>query len=235
MTDILALTDATWPAAARHQAGAFTVREGKGGGQRVSSATAADGWTDADIDRAEACHRRLGQTPLFLIRPDEKALDTALEARGYSLKDPVNAHEAPLSELAAETPALSTFTIWPPLEIQREIWAEDGIGPARIAVMERATGPRTAILGRVNDRAAGAAFAAIHGDTAMLHALVVVERERRQGLAVKMMRAAALWAQDHGASRLAVLVTAANGPGNALYASLGMRIVGQYHYRIHRT
>lgn len=235
MIDSLALTDATWPAAARHEVGAFVVREGQGGGQRVSSATVSGAWDEADIDRVEACQRGLGQVPLFLIRPGEEALDATLQARGYAIKDPVHLYEAAAHDLAAPTPALSTFAIWPPLAIQRDIWAEDGIGPARIAVMDRARGPKTSILGRVNDRAAGTAFVAIHQGTAMLHALVVVPAERRQGLAAKMMRAAATWSQDHGAKRLGVLVTAANAPANALYASLGMRIVGQYHYRIHRT
>jgi ribosomal protein S18 acetylase RimI-like enzyme len=46
-----------------------------------------------------------------------------------------------------------------------------------------------------------------------------------------MMRKAAAWAQDHGAKRFLVLVTAANAEANALYSSLGMRIVGHYHYR----
>jgi len=234
VTDILDLTDATWPAAARHEAGAFVVREGLGGGQRVSSATVRAAWAETDIDRAEACQAALGQVPLFLIRPDEEPLDRALAARGYAVKDPVHAYEAATADLVAEVPRLSTFAVWPPLAIQRDIWADDGIGPDRIAVMDRVRGPKTAILGRINDRAAGTAFVAIHGDVAMLHALVVVPAERRQGLAGRMMRSAAAWAQDNGAARLAVLVTAANQPANTLYASLGMRIVGQYHYRILR-
>jgi hypothetical protein len=45
------------------------------------------------------------------------------------------------------------------------------------------------------------------------------------------MRTAAHWAQDHGAKRFSVLVTEANTAANALYASLAMEIVGQYHYR----
>ncbi|MCB2132708.1 MAG: GNAT family N-acetyltransferase, partial [Rhodobacteraceae bacterium] len=92
MTDILDLTDATWPAAARHEAGAFVVREGLGGGQRVSSATVRAAWAETDIDRAEACQAALGQVPLFLIRPDEEPLDRALAARGYAVKDPVHAY-----------------------------------------------------------------------------------------------------------------------------------------------
>lgn len=232
MTDIFAAAEATWPAAAVHDAGAFRVREGRGGGQRVSAATARSLWTEADIDAAERMHEGLGQAPLFMIRPGEEALDAALEARGYRIKDPVNVLAAPVARLTCEaaTP-MAGFPIWPPLAIMRDLWSEGGIGRERIAVMERAAGPKTAILGRVSDRASGVAFVAVHGETAMLHALYIVPGLRRQGSAVKIMRTAAHWAQDQGAQRFSVLVTAANGPAGALYASLGMEIVGNYHYR----
>ncbi len=232
MNDLFAVTDATWPAVAIHRAGAFRVREGRGGGQRVSAATLAAAWGDADIDAAEAMQRSLGQSPLFMIRDGEETLDAALAARGYRIKDPVNIYEAPVTMLTTEPAApMTAFAIWPPLAIMHDIWAEGGIGTERIAVMERASGPKTAILGRVNDRASGAAFVAGHGDTAMLHALHIVPDQRRQGSAVKMMRRAAHWAQDQGITRFSVLVTAANQPANALYTSLGMQIVGHYHYR----
>lgn len=234
MSGLFAVTEATWPAAAFHTVGPFQVREGKGGGQRVSAATAEDVWTEADLDAVEAAHKGLGQHPLFMIRPDDGALDAALATRGYAVKDPVNLYEAPLSALLGEIRPLSAFTIWPPLAIMRDIWAEGGIGPGRIAVMERAEGPKTAILGRVRDRAAGAAYVAIHGKTAMLHALHIVADQRRQGSAVNMMRKAAEWAQDHGAERFSVLVTQANTAANALYTSLKMQVVGQYHYRSYK-
>ncbi|WP_347312361.1 GNAT family N-acetyltransferase [Defluviimonas sp. SAOS-178_SWC] len=232
MTDLFAVSEATWPAAARHRVGAFIIREGRCGGQRVSAATAEGRWSEADIDAAEAKQAELGQPPLFMIRDGEGALDTALAARGYRTKDPVNVYEGAITTVAAApVSGMTGFAIWPPLAIMRDIWAEGGIGPERVAVMDRVTGPKTAFLGRVNDRASGAAFVACHGDTAMLHALHIVPDQRRQGSAVKMMRRAALWAQDQGMTRFSVLVTAANQPANALYASLGMRIVGHYHYR----
>ncbi len=232
MNDLLAVTDATWPAAALHRAGAFTLREGRGGGQRVSSATAAAPWAETDIDAAEALHAALGQVPLFMLRHGEGALDAALDARGYRLKDPVNAYDCAIATLtAAPEDPMGAFAAWPPLAIMRDLWAEGGIGAGRVAVMERAAGPKTAILGRVSDRASGAAFVAIAGKTAMLHALHVRPGLRRQGSAVKIMRTAANWAQDHGAKRFSVLVTEANAAANTLYASLGMEIVGHYHYR----
>lgn len=232
MTGFLAASEATWPAAALHPAGAFAVREGRGGGQRVSAATAGGPWTGADIDAAERMQGALGQAPLFMIRPGEEALDAALATRGYRVKDPVDAYECATAALAAE-PAdpMAGFAIWPPLAIMRDLWEEGGIGAGRIAVMERARDPKTAILGRVSDRASGAAFVAVAGDVAMLHALYILPGLRRQGSAVKIMRTAAHWAQDHGAERFSVLVTQANLAAGALYASLGMAIVGQYHYR----
>ena len=59
--------DATWAPAAMTQAGPWTIREGQGGGQRVSAATANGPVTEADLPQAEAAMRALGQTPLFGI------------------------------------------------------------------------------------------------------------------------------------------------------------------------
>ncbi len=233
MTDLFAVLDATWPAAARHRAGPWVVREGRGGGSRVSAATAEAPWTEADIAGAEAVQDRLGQPRLFMIRDGEAALDVALAARGYRIATPVALYEGATAALAAEPPPpVSAFALWPMLAIQRDLWAEGGIGPARLAIMDRAPDPKTTILGRVHDRAAGTAYVAIAGATAMLHALHVAPVLRRQGTAVNMMRCAARWAQDHGAERFSLVVETANAPANALYASLGMRIVGQYHYRV---
>jgi GNAT superfamily N-acetyltransferase len=126
---------------------------------------------------------------------------------------------------------MSAFALWPPLEIMRDLWAEGGIGPARLAIMDRVTGPKAAIMGRIRDRVSGVAFVATDGPRAMLHALHVTPEQRRQGSAVNIMRKAALWARDQGATELFIAVTKHNQAANALYASLGMRIVGNYHYR----
>lgn len=177
--------------------------------------------------------RGLGQNPLFVIWPQDTVLDAALDARGYRRHDPVVVYEGDTAELAAvEPPFLSSFPHWPPLGIARALWAEGGIGPARLAVMDRVTLPKTAILGRTGDRAAGVAFVAATGDCAMLHALEVSPALRRQGTAHNILRSAARWALDQGAIRLLVLVTEANSNARHLYASLGMRVVGNYHYRV---
>lgn len=224
--------EATWPAAETRRIGPWLVRDGKGGGKRVSAVTPLPGWTPTDIPQAEAACRDLGQDLLFQLRPEETALDSALAARGYEVIDPVDLLACPVEALTADLHRLAAIPCWPPLAVQTEIWAAGGIGPARLAVMQRAQGPKTALLGRHDDHAAATAFVAIHDGTAMLHGLEVASTARRQGIGRVMMQGAANWAARHGARDLAVLVVKANKPAQSLYRALGMTPVTDYFYRI---
>ena len=224
--------DGTWPAAQKTQRGPWTIRQGLGGGSRVSATTANGVVSDADIDDAEAGMRALDQKPLFMIRPGDEALDALLEARGYAILDPVVLYSSPVDQLTdLPLPRVTVFNIWEPLALMREIWAAAGIGPARLAVMDRAKGPKTAFLGRHREKPAGVAFAAIHDGIAMVHAVEILPHQRKQGMGSWFMRAAAFWAEQQGAQQLAVFCTRDNAGANALYSSLGMSVVGQYHYR----
>jgi GNAT superfamily N-acetyltransferase len=229
---LFAAMEATWPAATVTRLGPWTIRDGQGGGKRVSAATADAAWSDTDIPQAESAMAALGQPALFLIRDGDGALDAALDARGYRIVDPVLAYAGPAADLAvADLPRLAGFPHWPPLAVATHLWAESGIGPARLAVMERVQTPKTAILARSNDRPAGVAFVATAGNIAMLHALEVAPALRRQGSAHNILTLAARWALDQGADTLALVVTTANDGARALYASHGMAVVGHYHYR----
>ena len=220
--------EATWPPASRRALGPFTLRDGASGGKRVSAASLDGPFTEADLDALEAAMAE----PLMPVRAGEDALDAALDARGWRIVDPVVAYAAPVDRLVADLPRLTAFPHWPPLEIARSIWAEGGIGPARIAVMDRVTGKKAALLGRIDDRSAGVAFVACHGTEAMVHALEVRDSHRRQGLGIKLLHAAANWSQVQGATRLSLVVTRQNAAARALYARLGMEVVGEYHYRM---
>lgn len=227
-----AVAEATWPPAATQTLGPVTLRDGKGGGKRVSAATATPPVTAKEIARAEDAMRARGQAPLFQVREGEDDLDRLLAGRGYGIVDPVNVFVAPVAALVGERPPrLTIFTIWEPIEIMREIWAEGGIGPARVAVMERAAGPKTGLFARHADKPAAAGFAAISRDVCMVHALEVRAHHRRAGLGRLMMVQAALWAEARGAAHLAVLCTRANAPANGLYAAMGFRVATTYHYR----
>ncbi len=233
MTRLAALMEATWPAAETRVLGPWQVRRGAGGGQRVSATTVAGPWTLADIDGAEAAMRGLGQQPLFRLTPAQDDLDQALAARGYQSRDPVVLYSVPCAALCgADGPErMTTFPHWPPLAMARDLWAEGQVGCMRLAVMDRACTPKTAILGRAHDRASGVGFVAIAGGVAFVHALHVTPALRRPKAGHNILRAAAQGAARHGAAEVALAVTAANSAARALYGVLGMEVVEGYHYR----
>ena len=231
--DILTALNATWPAAARQSIGPWIIRDGQEGGKRVSAATPNSDWTPADIQTAEATMRDLGQTPLFMIIDQDHDLDHALADTGYDIVDPVNIYSTSVDTLTIERPPkVSMFSVWPPLAIEIDMWAEGGISDARVNVMKRVQGPKTSILARWNDHPAGVGFAAVHGKDAFVHAVEIRAAQRQQGVASWLMKQAAFWAAEQGASRLNVACTKANVAANVLYRSIGMKVVGEYHYRM---
>lgn len=231
MTDPFEVLQATWPPAAMSFVGPWQICEGQDGGQRVSAARLVSSFDESDIAHAEFAMKALNQHPLFLVRPGEDTLDQSLETRGYSISDPTILMQAPIAKLQAEVPPVTTFPIWPPLQIIYDLWLESGMDPARFDIMHRASDPKIALLGRVNARPAGAVFAAQHDNTVMVHALEIVPDQRRNGLARHLMHAVAAWGYDRDADSLALAVVRGNAPAIALYHSLGMEEIGGYHYR----
>lgn len=228
---LFAALDATWPAARYHCVGPWRLREGGGGGQRVSAATAEKTPGPEDIAIAEHEMRALGQPPLFMIREREAGIDAELEARGFVISDPTTIYVARTSDLVGELPITAAMPSWPPMAIQIELWAAGGIGPKRIAVMERSACPKTSILGRSGDVPAGTAYVAADTDVAMVHAIEVTPELRQKGVGRRLITACANWAADHGAEWLCLAVTRANAPANTLYRKLGMVEAATYHYR----
>ncbi len=228
--EIFAALDATWPPAEASLSEGWLIRRGDGGGQRVSAARrVAEG---AEIAAAERAMAALGQAPLFQVPAGQDELAAELAARGYREHDPTIIFAAPVAGLALAACDERTIFCDGPLAVMEAIWAGGGIGPARLAVMARAGGPKIWLMGRRGDRPAGCGFVAVAGDTALLHALEIAPEARRHGLGARMTRAAASFGARHGATRLALAVTAANAPACALYGGLGMGEISRYHYRV---
>lgn len=231
MDEIYGATDATWPAARLWQQGPFTLREGRGGGGRVSSATQDAPTTTADIAQAEATLRACNQIPRFQVREGHNDLDALLADRGYEVLDETVIYAAPISTLTdKQIPRVTTFCIWEPLAIMHEIWRKGGLSNDRFEVMNRAK-TKTGILARWNEQPAGAAFVGVHQNICMVHAVEVLDHQRRQGVADWIMRQAAFWGQAQGADTMALMTTRANTGANAFYRGLGFTEIGGYHYR----
>ena len=228
-------TNATWPARTTRQEAGWEIRDGAGGGKRVSAVTLAQKEL-ANIDWVEATLTAQGQEHLFMIRDGDEILDEALATRGYKIIDPVTLYLCDTASVRpASLPRAQSYSIWEPLHIMHEIWAVGGIQESRIALMHRVQTPKTALLARSGDTPAGVGFLALDGDIAMLHAVEVLPSFRRTGVAKKLMAQAAKWAEDQGAKYMALMATRDNTAANNLYSSLGMRPVGHYHYRIKDT
>lgn len=229
---LIEVCEATWPPAATHRVGAWTVRDGAGGGKRVSAATESWPTTEADLPVAEKAMRDMGMEPLFQIRAGDEHLDDMLEQHGYSIVDPVNFWVAPVKELTKDPlPPVSAFSVWPMLSIMEELWDSGGVDANRRAVMERANCTKTAILARTDDTPAGVGYVGIYEDVAMVHALHVDPKLRRMGTGQNLLKQSAKWAEEQGAKFLSLIVTQGNHAANPLYANLGMHLIGHYHYR----
>ncbi|MEK6205586.1 MAG: GNAT family N-acetyltransferase [Amylibacter sp.] len=229
--------DQSWPPAEMYQVGPFTLRRGDEGGQRVSSASLrGENFTPDDIIAVERSMDNLAQPRLFMIRDTDQLLDATLADQGYRIKDPVSMFAVPSAKLAEYDPkGLAVIDAPEPLAVMSEIWEEREIGKGRRDVMRRAQGAKACFLGRIEDQPAGVTYVGCDDDIAMLHALEILPKMRRKGLAQKMLGATGAWAARNGADTFSMVVLTANDAACALYQKVGMIEVGNYHYRIKDT
>lgn len=227
---LFAALDATWAPAEIALRDGWRLRRGLGGGNRVSAASATD--NGADVAFAEAAMRDWGQAPLFQLTPDETALDAALQSRGYLIVDPVFIYATPVESLLTDGSEVARILRGDHrIALVEEIWEQGGVGPSRFAVMDRVERPKSFILSRLGDRPGAVGFVAADEEVAMVHAIETLARQRRRGAARLLLSGAARFAHEAGATTLALAVTEANEPANALYRALGMTVAARYHYR----
>lgn len=232
-SDIFEAIDVTWPAEKFLEIPKWKLRRSAKGGKRVSAATAIGAPDISDIKLAENKMAQWHQDKLFMIKKNEIILDEALSASGYRVIDPTNIWSISSKNLSIQkTLPVKAFTIFPPLAIQRELWRANHIPPSRIEIMDRVKTHKTTIFGRINARPAASAFVAVSNKFAMVHALVVDKKCRRQGMGKFVMQKVGSWAYQMGAESVVALCTEKNCSANILYKSLGMQVIGKYHYRV---
>lgn len=229
-TELFDAVDATWAPLNAHTHKGWLVREGAGGGKRVSAATLLSDLEDAGISSAVEKLRSLGQHPLFMIRNSDSDLDCRLQHLSYDVIDPVVILAEQTQRLLITTPKARGEITAPtsPNDAAKAIWAAGGIGQDRLNVMARVSVPKAVLIAGEM----GVAFAAAYNGIAMVHAVEVAKDHRRKGVANALMRKAAEWAADQNCEWMAVLTVKENIAARTLYEKLGMAEATAYHYRI---
>ena len=223
----------TWPPKKVIRLDDWTIRISEGAGKRASAISLEGIWEETSFKRLKNLLKKLGKSEIFMVYQSDSLFEKELNERNYKVFDKSCVFEIAVAELIkTEAPPVTMFSIWPPLQIQKELWITNGISRQRQAVMDRARKPKISILGRWNDNSIASAFVAKSGDVAFLHALVVDKNFRRQGVARALMRHAGQWATKHNCARLMVVTTETNSAANSLYTSLEFQLVNKYHYRI---
>ena len=161
-------------------------------------------------------------------RPDTPALCAALEAT-------CPGSGAPEQHLwLAETDILrgdgklglgEIYTMWPVLHVMTEIWEAGGIDAAQRAVMDRIPGPKAGILARIGQARGGVCFVAVYGGIAVVQALLVEADKRQKGVGARLLKAAAVFAHQNGASHVLAPAAPDNAAANALFQRIGMELI----------
>ena len=235
-SSIFETIDLTWPAKEFLELPEWKLRKSIKGGKRVSAVTAIGKSGIPAIQFVENTLEEWCQDKLFMIKAGENSLDEALKERGYCIVDPTNIWSISAEALSMQQiPPVTAFSIFPPLAIQREIWIANGIDASRIEIMDRVKTPKTTIFGRINAKPAASAFVAVSNKIAMVHALIVDHKFQRQGMGKHVMQKVGVWAHQQGAESVVVLCTKQNQSANNFYKILGMKVIGEYHYRLFKT
>ena len=228
-----AASETCWPPLNKKNIGPWVIREGEGGGNRVSSTTANDFFRKEDIFIAENHMQLLNQKNIFQILGKDLELDNILDRLGYSLVDKTVVYGSKIAKMSSPcVPPMTAFNIWPPLRIMKDIWEIGGTTDSRISVMERCKVRKTAILGRIENKAAGCAFISEYKGIAILQALFVLPSYRRKGLARFLISESVKWVSYAESAYLALMTDKYNKEARGLYDSLGMKIIDKYHYRV---
>jgi GNAT superfamily N-acetyltransferase len=229
---LLAALEATWPPAAvdENAVPGWKLRDGAGGGKRVSAAVSVG---SRDFEAAAKAMRERGDRPLIQVPDSDPDLDRALAAAGWAAVDPTLLMAAPAESLAGLDADRRIRSVHARcrLALVDEIWKAGGVDAARRAVMDRCPLPKAAVIARSDTAVTGVAFVAADREVAMLHAMEVREDMRRQGAGRSTLAGAARFALDQGADWLALGVTEANAAARALYEAAGMETLGRYRYR----
>ncbi len=225
----MAAIRATWPPSRLNRIGPFDLPAERTGTRRAISARLRAGAV-ADAGAISQVETDRPGTIFGTRDGAEDDLAALLSDRGYAASGGSMLMAGPLDAFRGDLPSVSGFAHWPPLAICDALWDGHGNGGDRRAPAWRAPEPKAAILLRLDDRAAGALFVAIHEGIVVCHMVLTLPRFRRRGLGLIGMAHAARWGRGHDARHIALPVEANNTAALALYGRAGLVQRGGYRY-----
>jgi ribosomal protein S18 acetylase RimI-like enzyme len=219
--------------------GPFLMRAFLGGTGRANAVSAVDPLPDPGLpprlDRIEAAYARLGLPVRFRSTPlDPPGLQEALLARGYHATEESRVMAGPLAAFAAADAALEVKPA-PDDEWLSILSTADHQTPERRAEKRQAAGMMMVpaawmVLRGTDGQAAVSGQLSLDGRLVGFFDVATRPEFRRQGMARRLLAAAAAWAAGQGGATGWLQVSAANASACALYESLGLREIYRYRY-----
>jgi ribosomal protein S18 acetylase RimI-like enzyme len=229
-----------WPALEEAARGDWLLRFSAGVQRRGNSAnpTRADVRDiEASIAACEALYRERGMPAIFRLPSIvEPTAERRLDRLGYRAEGESLTLFADLADAAAEPDAKVALPSRPDAEWLAAMIALQGHEGERAAayrrIVESVAVPAAFAGFRAEGELAALAYGAVDDGLLCFESVITDIRYRGRGYARRMLAALIAWGADAGAKAVCLQVDAANAPGQALYASLGLKkTLYRYHYR----
>jgi ribosomal protein S18 acetylase RimI-like enzyme len=241
LADVVALERAcltALPAPQHGFDGAFVLKAFLGGTGRANSVCSTDPAPDpelpARVARIEAIYARLSLPCRFRLTPlDPPGLEPLLRARGYVDGEETIVHAGSVQPVAdpavrvLDGPAPEWMAVVATAEYQTPARRAEKLRNPELLVV-----PGAWLLLREAGMDAACLFAVADGPYCGLFDLATRPEFRRRGLAERIIRAAAHWAQRLGAETAWAQVAATNTASLALQRRVGLREAYRYRYLV---
>lgn len=228
-----------WPAFEIHDISGWLWRYSGGGSQRANSVSTLEfrgADPEAAIAEAEARYFSRNAPSRFQVSSTLAApadLDQRLARRGYRIHEPVSTLAMRLS--VNEDIPTGVVVADRPSDGWMEVYLSN-VRPDRHAAAPRILAsvptPKAFLSFEIGGQTLSTALAVLRGNILIAECIGTRAEARRKGAARTVMVAVAAWGWQHGAKIVALQAVTENFPAQRLYAAVGFREVGRYHYRL---
>ncbi|MFM2422633.1 MAG: hypothetical protein RL291_1163 [Pseudomonadota bacterium] len=228
-----------WPAVETINIDGWLWRYTGGGSQRansVSPLTFIGRDMEAAVAECEWLYRSRRAPVLFqmseIAMPSD--LDELLDSCGYRVREPVTTLTKSITVPKGAIPNGVKVSSLPTEDWLGVYLATISADRAKIAhkILNRVPQPAVFATAYAGGKPISCALGVVHNGVVIAECVATAAAARRQGGARRVMEALEAYGGDHGAKSIGLQAVEANGPAQGLYAGLGYKLLGRYHYRI---